>query len=307
MRVLAVVPGPREHGVVLHALAVAGLTGADVTRTLDPVGATYDLTHVPFTDSLFGDDITSAAAAFERWAATAPRPLVVTLHDVPGADPDASRDARRADGYRRVAAAADAVVVCSEHEAARLEPRPTVVVLPVAPLAPPGPVPAWADRPTLGVLGFVYPGKGHDRVLAAAAPGTRVVAIGAPSPGHQPLVDRLHRQAADAGVELVVTGPLSEADLHAAARAVTVPVAAYGTTGASASLVTWVAAGRRPVTTAGPYADELEARWPGCLLRTDDLPAAVAAALADPATTWGATRERPDVGAAHLALYRSLL
>ncbi|MCW2613040.1 MAG: hypothetical protein JWN08_34, partial [Frankiales bacterium] len=161
MRVLSVVPGPREHGVVLHGLTVARLLGTDVTRTLEPVEGAYDLTHVQFTDSLFGPDIASAAGAFERWAETAPRPLVVTLHDVPGADADAARDARRAAGYQRVVDAADAVVVCSDHEASRLHPRPAVVPLPVEPLAAAGDCPWWADRPTVGVLGFVYPGKGH--------------------------------------------------------------------------------------------------------------------------------------------------
>ena len=53
-----------------------------------------------------------------------PRPLVVTLHDVPGADPDPARDARRAAGYARVVAACDAVVVSAEHEAAKVARAP---------------------------------------------------------------------------------------------------------------------------------------------------------------------------------------
>ncbi len=155
------------------------------------------------------------------------------------------------------------------------------------------------------MLGFVYPGKGHDRVLdAAAGTGAAVVAVGAPSPGHEGLVDRLHAQADALGVELLVTGALSEPDLHAAARAVTVPVAAYATSGASASLTTWLAAGRRPVTTRTPYADELTA---DALLLTDDLAQGVRAALADPATTWRPAAPGPDVAAAHLAVYRSVL
>lgn len=311
LRVLAVVPGPEDHGVVRHGLVVADLVGAHVARSLTPVPGTWDVTHVQFTDALFGSEITSAAAAFESWAATAPRPLVVTLHDVPGADADRDRDARRSAGYHRVAAAADAVVVCSEHEAGRLRPRPHVVPLPVDALPEPGPPPAWADRSSIGVLGFLYPGKGHERVIAAAAgTGALVVAIGGPSPGHEGLVDHLQEQAREAGVELLVTGPVSDADLHAAARAVTVPVASYATTGASGSLVTWIAAGRRPVTTSGPYADELDARWPGSLLPTRDLAAGLRAALADPATTYAPTHaappSRPDVAALLRAVYRAL-
>ena len=308
MRVLAVVPGPPTHGVVLHALSVARAVGAEVQPDLGRSDPAYDVVHVPFTDALFGPDIGSAAAAFERWAADVDAPLVVTLHDVPGLDADPVRDARRRAGYARVAAAADAVVVCSAHEADRLDPRPVVVPLPVEVLTAPGPAPAWAGRSALGVLGFVYPGKGHDRVLAAAAgTGAAVVALGAPSPGHDDLVGRLHRQADRLGVELLVTGALSEPDLHAAAHAVTVPVAAYLTSGASASLATWLATGRRPVTTPSPYATELEASAPGALLLTDDLHEAVREALADPGRTWTATATGPDVAAAHLAVYRSVL
>lgn len=305
MRVLAVVPGPPTHGVVLHALSVARAVGADVHDDLSRSAPSYDVVHVPFTDALFGPDIGSAARAFEQWRAQVDAPVVVTLHDVPGLDADPARDARRRAGYARVASASDAVVVCSAAEAARLDPRPVVVPLPVDPLAPPGPAPAWAGRTTLGVLGFVYPGKGHDRVLAAAAgTGAAVVAVGAASPGHEDLVDRLHARADALGVELLVTGPLSEPDLHAAARAVTVPVAAYATSGASASLTTWLSAGRRPVTTPSPYAAELA---PDALLLTDDLDSGVAAALADPSRTWGPVATGPDVAAAHLAVYRSVL
>ena len=309
MRVLAVVPGPADHGVVVHGTAVAELVGARLARTLEPPTGAWDVTHVQFTDSLFGTEIAASAAAFGEWARRGTGPLVVTLHDVPGADPDSARDARRAEGYRRVAAYADAVVVCSEVEADRLDPRPTVVPLPAAPLAAPGSAPDWAGRTTLGVLGFLYPGKGHDRAIdAAAGTGATVVALGSASPGHTPLVARLQERARDRGVELLVTGPLSEADLHAAARAVTVPVAAYTTTGASASLLTWVAAGRRPVTTGGPYARELDRRWPGSLLLTDDLAAGVRCALAEPSSTWGASAPATsDVADLLRGVYASVL
>ena len=308
VKVLAVVPGPSTHGVVLHALSVARAVGADVQPNLGPPDPAYDIVHIPFTDALFGRDIATAAAFFAGWVARVDASLVVTLHDVPGLDADPARDARRRAGYAQVAAAADAVVVCSDAEADRLDPRPAVVPLPVEPLDAPGPAPAWAGRTTLGVLGFVYPGKGHDRTLeVAAGTGAAVVALGAASPGHNDLVGQLCAQADSLGVELFVTGPLSEADLHAAARAVTVPVAAYATTGASASLATWSAAGRRPVTTTSPYTQELAARDPGALLLTDDLHAAVHAALADPGRTWGAAAAAHDVAAAHLAIYRSVL
>jgi len=320
MRVLAVAPGPEDHGVVRHAQTVARLLsdvpGVQVTTSLDldlPAG-TYDVTHVHFTDALFGADVAGAAGAFEAWAARAPRPLVVTLHDVPGADPDPARDARRREGYRRVLAQVDAVVVSWAREArdARLVDglQPVVVPLPVEPLAAPGAAPAWADRATVGVLGFVYPGKGHAEALEAVArSGLRatVVALGAPSAGHGPLVAQLRHRADVLGVELLVTGPLSESDLHAAARAATVPLAAYRTLGASASIATWVAAGRRPLVTPSAYVLDHETLRPGALLvATEGLGPALARAMADPPSTWStSTPPRVDVAAAHLAVLRS--
>ena len=308
MRVLAVVPGPERHGVVVHGVAVARAVGAEVVRDLSAVSA--DVLHVQFTDALFGPDIATAAAAFETWRAQVDAPVVVTLHDVPGGDAESDRDRRRAAGYARVVRAADAVVVSAQHEAERLRHlvTPWVVPLPVPRLPEPGPVPDWAGAPTVGVLGFVYPGKGHDVALEVAAEvGVRVVAAGGPSPGHEPLVEALRRRAADLGVGLHVTGGLSEADLHAAARAVTVPLAAYRTLGASGSLATWHAACRRPVVTPNDYAHELDARWPGCVRLADDLVPAVAQALAEPHSTWLQEPPRLDVAQEHLAVYRSVL
>ena len=320
MRVWCPVPGPATSGVARHALDVAELlraSGVEVVVTCDlaPPAGPVDVTCVPFTDALFGDDVASAAAALGTWAVTAPRPLVVVLHDVPGTDPDPARDARRLAGYRRVVAAADSVVVCSQREAADLRSGtgvdPVLLPLPVVPLPPPGPMPAWADRPTVGVLGFVYPGKGHEdalSVVAALGGGARVVALGGVSPGHGALLDGLHATAGSLGVELHATGPLSAADLHAAALATTVPFAAYRTLGASGSLVTWLTCGRRPVVAAGPQAAELTARWPGSLLVVDraELPALVGAALAGRVSTWREAPLPPDgTGAALAAVLRA--
>ena len=308
MRVVAVVPGPERHGVVVHGVAVALASGADVVRGLSAVDA--DVVHVQFTDALFGPDITSAAAAFERWRASVEASVVVTLHDVPGGDTDRARDVRRSAGYARVVQAADAVIVSAEHEAERIRhlTAPWVVPLPVPRLSAPGPVPAWGGAPSVGVLGFVYPGKGHDvAVEVAAEVGVQLVAAGGPSPGHEPLVEALRGRADELGVHLRVTGVLREAHLHAAARAVTVPLAAYRTLGASGSIATWHAARRRPVVSGGDYARELDARWPGCVLIADDLVAAVAAALDQPRSTWLEEPPELDVAQEHLVVYRSVL
>ncbi|GAA2546897.1 hypothetical protein GCM10010210_17820 [Pseudonocardia hydrocarbonoxydans] len=305
---LPVAPGPAGHGVVRHAALVA----ARVAEHGVGAGVPPDLAHAQFTDALWGPDIASAAAAFTAWAATAPRPLVVTLHDVPGADPDPARDARRTAGYAAVVAACDAVVVSAAHEAAKVAAfsgrAATVVDLPVPRPVDGGAEPGWADRPTLGVLGFLYPGKGHADVLDAAArhpSRPRVVAAGGPSPGHEALVAELGARAAAAGVELVVTGELGDADLAAAARAVTVPVVPGRTVSASGTLATWWACGRRPLAARGAYVREQAARRPGSLHAYDTLD--VTAALADPARTRLGAPPRCTAGAAHAALYRRVL
>ncbi len=326
MRVLAVVPGPSGSGVVRHGLAIAAAladAGSEVTvvRSSDEVcGASHDLTSVQFTDALFGADVASATQAFLAWSSTVPRPLVVTLHDVPGADQDAARDARRLAAYRRVAAVCDGVLVCSKREGQTLESsgvEVTVIPLPVLPLGAPGPVPDWGSRPSLGVLGFVYPGKGHAEAIEAAAalrsvarPAVHVVALGGASPGSARLVTELHDRAADLQVPFRVTGTLSDADLHAAALATTVPLAAYRTLGASGSLATWLACGRRPVVTVGPQAREAEARWPGSVLRAapTGLVPALAAALEDPSSTWlPEPLPTGPVAEQHLAAFASVL
>ena len=329
VRVLAVVLGPLLSGVARHGLAVAEAlaeVGVDVTvvrRTDEPVDGPYDVVFVQYTDALFGADAASAAAAFVDWSESVPGPLVVTLHDVPGADPDRARDARRLTAYARVVSACAGVVFCSERERTGLGVRGVVhgvIPLPLMPLPAPGPEPAWGGRPTLAVLGFVYPGKGHAKALEAAAAlrGTagspaeiaEVVAVGGPSPGCSGLLRDLHRRAAELGVPFRVTGPLSDADLHAAALAATVPLGAYRTLGASGSLMTWLACGRRPVVTRGPQSQETEARWPGSVRQVapDALVDALAAAFADPASTWLPAPLAPaPLGERHMALFASVL
>ena len=310
MRVRFHAPGPPPHGVVRHSALVADLVAARGVRVVD---SAPDVVHAQFTDGLYGADTTAAADAFGAWAVSTPEPVVVTLHDVPGADPDAARSARRADTYRRVISACDAVVVSSRHEARRVErfgggPVRTIG-LPLPALPPPAGPPPWAGRTTLGVLGFVYPGKGHAEVIAAAArhpARPAVVAMGAVSEGHGRLAAELADLARDKGIDFTVTGALTDGEMAAAVAAVTVPMAPNRVVSASGSLLTWLAGGRRPLAARGDYAVEVaacapEAVWLHDHTRVDD---ALAAALAEPGLTRLAHPPRwPDVGAAHAALY----
>lgn len=318
-------PGPAGHGVVRHAATIARLTAAHgvhsvrspVSGPTDSDHAGVDITHAQFTDALYGRDIATAAAAFEAWAARAPRPLVVTLHDVPGADPDRARDTARRKGYAQVVAACDCAAVSADHEAAKmteLTDRPVEVIeLPIEPLPEGAGPPSWAGRPTAGLLGFVYPGKGHAELIDAAARQPvppMVVAAGDVSPGHGALARELAEQADDLGVELLISGHLSDAELAAAADAITVPVAPNRRVSASGSLIAWLSRGRRPIAAVGGYSTEMHRRYPGSLHLYDgpaELDTAVAEALDDPSFTRTlAPPTWPDVGAAHAALYRRL-
>ena len=176
------------------------------------------------------------------------------------------------------------VVVSSEHERDLLHrcgirpARLAVIPLPLdaapsAAPAPPGPRPAHGPR-EIGMLGYVYPGKGHDEALGVLhhlPPDVGLTVLGAPSPGHEHLVDELHASAAASGRRLRVSGWLPDEDLVAAARAVDVPVAWHRHISASGSIGSWLTAGRRPVVPVHPWTVELERRCPGALLLADDL------------------------------------
>jgi hypothetical protein len=314
VRVLIDDRGPRRHGVARHARTLARLV-AQQGHTVVGAGPA-DLTHAQFTDALWGGDVVSAAARFGAWAATTPRPLVVTLHDVPGADGDAGRDRRRGAAYASVIAASDSVIVSSWHEATKVaglgHPDPCVIELPLPAPVPPtaGVGSRWPDGPTLGLIGFLYPGKGHGEVIAAAARCSErpsVVSLGAVSAGHDALRRQLQHQATRAGVRLLVTGPMSSARMAAAAATVTVPVMPNRSPSASASLLTWVGSRRRPLVADGEYSRELEARHPGIIdiYGGDTLGERIGRALAQPGRTrldrlpaW------PDIGAAHVVEYQ---
>ncbi|WP_240663703.1 glycosyltransferase [Microbacterium enclense] len=317
--VLLTPAGP--HGVAAYARAVA-----EEVRALDPsvaVVTSDDLpalaagtpVHVHVTERLWG---ASPEEATERLATLARRhPLTVTLHDAPQAsDGERNRPRRRA-FYAAVTRAAHAVAVNSAHERALLAEEGVwdgpveVVPLPVPALTP-GPRP----RPdgTVGVLGYFYPGKGHDEALAAAAAAGvgRVTILGRASDGHAADLDAFVRRAADAGVAVEVTGWLDDAEMAERARAVSVPVIAHQHVSASASLTSWIGWGRRPLALRNRYVDEMAALRPGTLLPVElsGLAAAVRAAAEDPDATWHGIHPVPvgpaDVARAYLAWWAAL-
>ncbi len=296
------VVGPAEHGVTRLALALA--RGADVVRVPTAVGPD-DLgalgaqvaggrTHAHVTDRLYGRSPEQAQAVLTSLAGVTA--LSVTLHDLPQASDGPGSMPRRAACYAAVARASRVVLVSSEHERALLAdclgpgPGPDVVVVPLPIDAePPAPGARPGRTPDVGLLGFVYPGKGHREVLEALRtlpPDVGVLVLGRASDGHEDLLDELAGRAGELGRRWCVTGYLPDAELVRRLREVAVPVAAHRHVSASGSIGSWLAAGRRPLVPRSRYVDELERRLPGALTVYDDLPAALRRAVADPASTW---------------------
>ncbi|MFS0795010.1 glycosyltransferase [Microbacterium sp. 1P10AE] len=317
--VLLAPPGP--HGVAAYARAVA----AEV-RILDPtwdVATLDDLAqlpagtpvHVHVTDRQWGASPEEATARFTALARR--HPVTVTLHDVPQAsDGERNRPRRRA-FYATVARAAHGVAVNSAHERDLLVEedvwRGPVEVVPL-------PVPALTEgtRPqpdgTVGVLGYFYPGKGHDEALAAAVEAGigRMTILGRASDGHAVDLEAFVRRAADAGVAVEVTGWLDDDAMAERARAISVPVIAHRHVSASGSLASWIGWGRRPIAVRNRYVDEMAALRPGTLLPVEPsaLAAAVRTAADDPDATWHGIHPVPvgpaDVARAYLAWWAAL-
>lgn len=314
-----------QHGVATYAAQIAATVEARTGRHLsldvadllevpdaDTVEVTVPRAHLQFTDRLWGPSPSAAADVVEDLAdATA---LTVTLHDLPQPSDGERNLRRRGEAYGRVVAAARGVVVNSEHERSLLrewvgfDGPVEVIPLPVDrhPLTGPRPEPDG----DVAVIGFFYPGKGHAEVVAAVAglgaarhdagdrdgsgatrpeaDATGVVALGRASSGHEAELQQLVDEAAALGVPFGATGYLDDATLLDRARRASVPVAAHQHVSASGSIATWIAAGRRPLVPDTRYSREMATLRPGTLtLYPDDgLAAAIATALADPASTW---------------------
>lgn len=304
-----VIVGPGEHGVVRFAEQVlaalprrgpvvrAGSVATLPADWLDSVRGCATV-HLHYTDALYAPRCEDAAVVFLDLAARlhgGGQRCTVTLHDLPQPADGAQLYPRRSRVYRAVAAAADRVVVSSEHEASLLAelgagPQPALVIpLPVDPLVE-RPEPGPGDG-QVTMLGFVHPGKGHREVLAAMRnlPATHgLVVLGRAGAGHAELVTQLHGAAAEHGRTVTVTGFVPEADLTSRLHQAGVPVAAHRNVSASGSINSWLGAGRRPLVPAGRYSAELARRSPGALWTYADgeLPAALALALAEPDRTF---------------------
>ena len=149
--------GPAGHGVTEYALGLARATGAEVIReeTFGDSPLTGPV-HVTFTDHLFGDTA-------ERLLARIDGPLSVSLHDIPQPEEGAERYERRARVYRELVEKADVAVVNSNHEASFFDAETSVIRLPIPVIDSP----FNPEEGTVGMLGFLYPGKGHEDLIEA--------------------------------------------------------------------------------------------------------------------------------------------
>ena len=300
MTVTQVLVGPRQHGVVRFGLSLHDslrARGFPVRQAWPPdvadlIGSAGGALHLQFTDRLFGNTPEAAAAAV---AAVAQRATVtVTLHDLPQPSDGRNVD-RRAAAYADVIARSAGVVVNSDHERELLRDIgvdvATVTVIPL-PIEHPATVRVRPTLPTvIGVFGFLYPGKGHEEVIAASAglpPEVEVHAIGEASAGHGSLVEDLERRARAAGRPFRVTGHIPDDRLVETLQRITVPVVAHTHVSASGSLGSWLSAARRPLAPVSRYCSEVADRNPGMLTLYPDagLADAIRTALDAPASTW---------------------
>lgn len=312
--------GDERHGVDRYAREVAGeaalALGRDCSSLPEALPSGVPV-HLHYTDRLWGRSPEESAEAVERIARRGP--VSVTLHDLPQASDGPASQLRRGAAYRRVVACATHVVCNSAHElgllrALRPEPVPTSIVpLPCDVVDEPG---AAATRSEVAIVGFFYPGKGHDEAVAAAARSRSplpVVALGAASPGHEGDLAAWVDRARALGVRASATGFLPEPELQARMRAARVPVVAHRHVSASGSLNAWIGAGRRPIVVRNAYFEEMAALRPGTawLVGEDELADAVEAAAADPSLTLLAPDASTgpglaDVAAAYVHLWRTL-
>ena len=332
--------GPDGHGVSRLARRIAsaagdlGFTGtvldepdpARLADLADRLPVPVRLLHLHVSDWLIvdaGAEPDRVLAALVQALTTRGVRLALTLHDVPQVSDGPEQARRRARTYGALAAASVGVAVCSAHERSLLRevvgmPEDTVAVvpLPIDPF-PGGPPPhsaTPAGPPTVAVLGYLYPGKGHRELLdelAGTDPPVGVLAIGRPSERHHDLPAALSAVAGRHGISFRTTGYVPEDQLLEQLRAPVIPVAPQTKISASASINTWIGAGRRPLVQRGRYAEELAGRLPGAvrIYRPGRLRAEVELAHADPALTWLPDRLRVgpttrDVTRTHLAWLR---
>ena len=287
------VVGPDGHGVTEYALSLASAAGAPVLRedVFGDAPLPDGFIHTTFTDHLFGPH--PDAAVNNLLARAGQCRLSVSFHDIPQPEEGDERFARRAPAYLRLARACHesggVAVTNSDHEARFFRSQGvevSVVHLPIPHIHS-----GYAPEPgTVGVLGFLYPGKGYEDVIDALA-GTdyRLRFLGSVSSGHEDWADGLLQRATDAGLDAEITGWLTDDELAAEMGRIAVPVCAHKHFSASGSLMTWLGAGRHVLATDSDYTREIDSWLPGRITLVDTSAPGSWAAAVDAFTESGPT------------------
>ncbi len=262
-------------------------------------GDDCDIVHVNLSDRLVAD----AAAHWHDlvdWVQRRGRLLAVTLHDLPQIAEGADRRRRRSIRFRDIAAVADVVLVSSESErmtARSLGIAASVVAHPIFPTragSTPDRTPLPPDpTPTIVVAGFVHPGKGVAQLLESvgdvrgtALDGWQLRLVGAATDQHAHEPKQLEHAARANGLDFHHTGPVSQSRWDREMVRATVAVCPHLHCSASGSILSWIAHGRRPLTAALPFSQELVSERPGAVTIVHDpgdwLGAIVTAATAEP-------------------------
>jgi hypothetical protein len=300
MTLLWLVVGSPTDGVVRHGVAICRQLGdarlCHVANAADAVALSRSaferkLVNVSYVDRSFPSDARALRELLLGLRGTTGR-LSVTFHDVPQAEEGDERVRRRCDTYRLVASLCDVAIVSSEHEAHTMDhvlARRYEIAWPHVERLPLPRSTRAIGPPTLATLGFVHPGKRIDALLDVAhtlGGGIAVHCLGAVAPGHDEHARTLRRHARRVGVPFTITGWLDDTTLGLGVTTATVPVVIHRHFSASASIGSWVGAGRRPLAPRHPYTEEFVRRHPGTVelfVPTGEaLVDAVARRLADP-------------------------
>lgn len=303
-------------GVVVHEVRPARLIDM-----VDRLPAATRLLHLQLNDWLFADggaDVDQAIATLAGRLQCRQVKLSVTLHDLPQLSDGSDLYQRRRNTYRQLAASTVDIAVSSEHERLllheaftdaepaamagppRLQPPVvpvTVIPLPIDPLVPS----PFIDRAeacpvewtplSVGIFGYLYPGKGHREVIEEMTgmdPVPALVAVGRASDRHMELLDELAEVARRRGIAFHCTGYVPDPELLGRLQEVTIPLAPHTHISASGSINSWLSAHRRPLVPAGRYVAELERRMPGALwiYQPGELRRNLEWAMAHPELTW---------------------
>lgn len=277
--VLHVMFGEATDGVHIYAEKTARARSEAGHRSLVlasdsdiPARLDHDAVHVHLTDRLIESDTTRWRCLLTVVRATGV-PLLMTLHDLPQRGEGAARYRRRVAATRGMASDAHAVCVSSEHErrcAADIGIRAFVVPHPIfPPVARATPTCPHRRRRSLTVAGFVHPGKGIlglvdeiGHVGGTHLEGWHLRLVGDVAPDHRDHLDEIVSTAGRNGLPVVHTGPVGERRWSSELSSAGVAICSHLHVSASGSLLSWIAAGRRPLVSNSAFARELVSERP---------------------------------------------